>query len=160
MTSLPFVCNLDRQVGELDVQIQAWHRANELSRKLESIPGIGPITTSALVASVGDAKNFANGRQMAAWLGLVPRQHSTGGKSNLLGISKRGDRYLRTLLIHGARSVIMHTQRKLGGTGWLHDLLSRRNKNIAAVALANKNARTVWALLAHGRQYQGDYAAA
>ena len=86
---------LDRQVGEMEVQIQAWHRANSLSRKLEKIPGIGPITASALRASIGDAKNFANGRQLAAWLGLVPKQHSSGGKTNLLGISKRGDTYLR-----------------------------------------------------------------
>jgi transposase len=84
---------LDRQVGEMEVQIQAWHRSNALSRKLEKIPGIGPITASALVASIGDAKNFTNGRQLAAWLGLVPKQHSSGGKTNLLGISKRGDTY-------------------------------------------------------------------
>jgi transposase len=85
--------NLDQQVGELERQLQLWHRANGLSCKLEKVPGIGPITATALVASVGDAKQFANGRQLAAWLGLVPRQHSTGGKANLLGISKRGDTY-------------------------------------------------------------------
>ena len=93
---------LARQVGELEREIQRWHRGNEASRKLEEIPGIGPITASALVASIGDAKSFDNGRQVAAWLGLVPKQHSSGGKSTLLGISKRGDSYLRTLLIHGA----------------------------------------------------------
>ncbi len=98
---------LARQVGELEREIQRWHRGNEASRKLEEIPGIGPITASALVASIGDAKSFDNGRQVAAWLGLVPKQHSSGGKSTLLGISKRGDSYLRTLLIHGARSVIL-----------------------------------------------------
>jgi transposase len=152
--------NLDRQVGELEVQIQAWHRSNALSRKLEKIPGIGPITASALIASIGDAKNFGNGRQLAAWLGLVPRQHSTGGKSNLLGISKRGDCYLRTLLIHGARAVLWHAERKPDGHGWLHNLLSRRHKNVAAVALANKNARMVWALLAHDREFRSDYATA
>jgi transposase len=92
---LDYLKDLDRQVGELEVQIKAWHRSNALSRKLEKIPGIGPITASALIASVGNAKNFKNGRQLAAWLGLVPRQHSTGGKSNLLGISKRGDSYPR-----------------------------------------------------------------
>jgi transposase len=148
--------DLDRQVGEMEVQIQAWHRANALSRKLEGIPGIGPITASALVASIGDAKNFANGRQLAAWLGLVPKQHSTGGKTNLLGISKRGDTYLRTLLIHGARAVIRHAERKPDGQGWLHKLIGRRNKNVAAVALANKNARIVWALLAHNREFRSD----
>ena len=97
---------LDKGVEELEAQIKVWHRANETSRKLESIPGIGPLTASALVASVGDAKNFENGRQLAAWLGLVPRQHSSGGRPTLLGMSKRGDAYLRTLMIHGSRSVI------------------------------------------------------
>lgn len=149
---------LDRQVGELEVQIHSWHRDNEVSKKLAKIPGIGPITASALVASIGDAKSFENGRQLAAWLGLVPRQHSSGGKQLLLGISKRGDTYLRTLLIHGARAVIRVAERKVGhADGWLARLMGRRNKNVAAVALANKNARTVWALLAHGRDYQADY---
>jgi transposase len=149
---------LDRQVGELEVQIQIWHREHEASKKLAQIPGIGPITASALVASIGDAKSFENGRQFAAWLGLVPRQHSSGGKQVLLGISKRGDTYLRTLLIHGARAVIRVAERKAGyADSWLARLMGRRNKNVAAVALANKNARTVWALLAHGRDYQADY---
>jgi transposase len=116
---------LDRQVGELEVQIQSWHRDSEASRKLAQIPGIGPITASALVASIGDAKSFENGRQLAAWLGLVPRQHSSGGKQVLFS--------------------------------WLARLLGRRHKNVAAVALANKNARTVWALLTHGRDYEPNY---
>jgi transposase len=149
---------LDRQVEELEVQIQLWHRENEASRRLADIPGIGPITASALVASVGDARNFENGRQLAAWVGLVPRQHSTGGKQTLLGISKRGDRYLRTLLIHGARAVIRVAKHKLHDASiWLRRLLSNKNPNIAAVALANKNARIVWALLAHGRAYEVNY---
>lgn len=105
--------NLDQQVGELEWQIRTWHHSNALSYKLEKVPGIGPITATALVASIGDAKQFANGRQLAAWLGLIPRQHSTGGKARLLGISKRGDCYLRTLLIHGARAVILAAERKL-----------------------------------------------
>jgi transposase len=151
---------LDRQVGEMEVQIQIWHRANELSRKLEAIPGIGPLTASALTASIGDAKNFANARQLAAWLGLVPKQHSTGGKTNLQGISKRGDPYLRTLLIHGARAVILRAERKLNEHSWLRRLVSRRNKNVAAVALANKNARIVWALLAKNERFRSDYAIA
>ena len=109
------------------------------------------------MASIGDAKNFDNGRQLAAWLGLVPRQHSSGGKPTLLGISKRGDTYLRTLLIHGARAVVRVSERKTDTDTWLKQLLARRHKNVAAVALANKNARTVWALLAHGRDYQPDY---
>jgi transposase len=152
---------LDRQAGEIDVQIAAWHRSNPLSRKLAAVPGIGPVTASALVAAVGDAKTFANGRQFAAWLGLVPRQNSSGGKNVLLGISKRGDTYLRTLLIHGARSVLCAAQRKTAQVGgWLGKLIERRNPNITAVALANKNARVVWALLAHDREFQPDYVAA
>lgn len=148
---------LDRQVDELERQIQAWHRENEASRKLERIPGIGPITASALVASVGDARHFASGRQLAAWLGLVPKQHSSGGKEVLLGMSKRGDTYLRTLLIHGARSVIFRARHKAQKDNWLHRLLARRHPNVAAVALANKNARIVWALLAHDRLFRADY---
>jgi transposase len=151
---------LDRQVAELEAQITAWHRESESSCRLEQIPGIGPITATALVATMGEARNFANGRQVAAWLGLVPRQHSTGGKPTLLGMSKRGDAYLRTLLIHGARSMILALRRKANPDGWLHSLLKRRNANVAAVALANKNARIAWALLAHERTYRADYAAA
>ena len=148
---------LDRQVGELETEIQLWHRDNAASQKLARIPGIGPMTASAMVASIGDARNFKDGRQLAAWLGIVPRQHSTGGKSTLLGISKRGDTYLRTLLIHGARAVIRVAQRKPDADPWLKSLLARRNKNVAAVALANKNARTIWALLAHDREYEAHY---
>jgi transposase len=151
---------LDRQVGEMEVQIRVWHLANAVSRKLEAVPGIGPLTASALAASIGDAKNFTNGRQLAAWLGLVPKQHSTGGKANLQGISKRGDPYLRTLLIHGARAVILRAERRLDEHGWLRRLIGRRNKNVAAVALANKNARIVWALLAKDQGFRPDYAAA
>jgi len=153
--------DLDQQVDELDAQIQAWHRASEASRRLAEIPGIGPITASALVATVGDATNFENGRQMAAWLGLVPKQHSSGGKQTLLGISKRGDSYVRTLLIHGARAVIRVADRKANHPdSWLGKLLGRRNKNIAAVALANKNARIVWAILTQDRRYDAEYATA
>ena len=148
---------LDRQVGKLEVQIQSWHSNSVVSCKLAEIPGIGPITASALVASIGDAKNFDSGRQVAAWLGLVPRQHSSGGKQNLLGISKRGDTYLRTLLIHGARSVIYRAGHKPESCSWINGVVNRRNKNVAAVALANKNARIVWALLAHERQYGVSY---
>jgi transposase len=152
--------DLDRQVGELELQIQTWHRQSDVSRKLAQIPGIGPITASALVASIGDAKNFDSGRQVAAWLGLVPRQHSSGGKQNLLGMSKRGDTYLRTLLIHGARSVIYRAGQKPETCSWINGVVNRRNKNVAAVALANKNARIVWALLANGREFRSDYATA
>jgi transposase len=149
---------LDRQVHELEAQIILWHRGEAQSRRLEAIPGIGPLTASALVGSVGNASNFKSGRQFAAWLGLVPRQHSSGGKDRLLGISKRGDTYLRTLLIHGARSVLWRVKKKTGDSkGWLARLAARRNPNVAAVALANKNARIAWALLAHGRTYQATY---
>jgi transposase len=151
---------LDRQVRELEMQIQIWHRDSSASQKLAKIPGIGPMTASATVASVGDARNFKNGRQLAAWLGIVPRQHSTGGKSTLQGISKRGDTYLRTLLIHGARAVIRVAERKPNADPWLKNLLVRRHKNVAAVALANKNVRTIWALLAHDRDYEPGYARA
>jgi transposase len=150
--------DLDQQVRELERQIIAWHRGSELSRKLEKIPGVGPLAATALVASIADARSFKNGRQVSAWLGLVPRQNSSGGKSTLLGISKRGDVYLRTLLIHGARSSILAAKRQGGNKNvWLANLLNRRHANIAAVALANKNVRTVWALLAHGRDFKPDY---
>jgi transposase len=150
--------NLDHQMNELERQIKTWHRQSSQSQRLEKIPGLGPLTASAVVASVGDAKTFRNGRQFAAWLGLVPRQKSSGGKEQLLGISKRGDTYLRTLLIHGARSVLFSLKRHAEEpTGWLMRVAERRNLNIAAVALANKNARIIWALLAHEREYQAGY---
>uniref|UniRef100_E6QQ65 Transposase of ISCARN91, IS110 family IS1111 group n=1 Tax=mine drainage metagenome TaxID=410659 RepID=E6QQ65_9ZZZZ len=151
---------LDQQVDELEAQIRHWHKESELSRKLEAIPGIGPITASAIVATVGKATEFKNGRQMAAWMGLVPKQHSSGGKQNLLGISKRGDVYLRTLLIHGARSVIRYAGDKAAPDGWLRKLMARRNNNVAAVALANKNARVIWALLAKGAIFHPNHAEA
>ena len=151
---------LDTRADNCEKKIVAWHKQSETSKKLEAIPGIGPLTATALIASIGEAKNFKNGRQVAAWIGLVPRQHSSGGKQNLLGISKRGDIYLRTLLIHGARSVIYRSGQKENPTdtqGWLNQLTQRRNKNVAAVALANKNARIVWALLNHNRDYQDNH---
>jgi transposase len=148
---------MDRQAKELEAQIQLWHRENASSCKLAEIPGLGPITASAIVATVGDAREFKNGRQLAAWMGLVPRQHSSGGKQNLLGISKRGDTYLRTLMIHGARAVIRFAENKAEPESWLRKLMARRNKNVAAVALANKNARVVWALLANDRIFRPDY---
>lgn len=151
---------LDKQVGELERQIVLWHRENEHSRKLEDIAGIGPLTASAYVASVGDARSFKNARQVPAWLGMVPRHEGTGGKVALGRISKRGEAYLRTLLIHGARAVIRQFARKPDPPeGWLKRLLARRNKNIAAVALAAKNARIAWALLAHERSFERDYVA-
>jgi transposase len=151
---------LDRQVNELELQIKLWHKENEASQRLEAIPGVGPITASAIVATVGNATEFKNSRQLAAWLGLVPKQHSSGGKQTLLGISKRGDTYLRTLLIHGARAVIRFAEKKAGPGSWLYKLIARRNKNVAAVALANKNARIIWALLTKKATFHPDHATA
>jgi transposase len=150
---------LDQQVDELESEIKQSHRQSEACRRIAEIPGIGPITASAIVASIGDAREFKSGRQLAAWLGLVPRQHSSGGKAMLLGISKRGDCYLRTLLIHGARAVIRATQNKLHASqSWLLRLIERRSKNVASVALANKNARIIWALLVNDhRIYESGY---
>ena len=149
---------LDGQVQALEKQIKTWHQSNEDSQRLEKIPGFGVLTASALVASLGDARSFRNGREMAAWLGLVPRQHSSGGKPLLLGISKRGDSYLRTLMVHGARSAIRVAERKQTTTdNWSTEMMKRRHKNVAAVARANKNARVAWALLAHGREYNANY---
>jgi len=150
--------HLDAQAREIERQIKAWHKNDANSQRLEAIPGIGPISASALVASIGDIHAFRNGRQLSAWLGLVPRQHSTGGTQVLLGISKRGDAYLRTLLIHGARSVLTAQKRWARGQGsWSSALARRRHPNVAAVALANKNARVVWALLARGQEYQPNH---
>jgi transposase len=151
---------IDQQVEALERQIKLWHRENEQSRELEAIAGIGPITASALVATLGDAKSFKNARQVPAWLGMVPRHKGTGGKAKLGRISKRGDVYVRTLLIHGARSVIRQLERKPDSAdGWLKNLIARRNKNVAAVALAARNARVAWALLAHERSYVHGYTA-
>lgn len=151
---------LDQQVHALEKEIEQWHRANAVSGRLAQIPGIGPITATALVATIGDAQHFQNGRQLAAFLGLVPKQHSSGGKQQLLGISKRGDSYLRTLLIHGARSVMRLAPGKPDANPWLTRMLSRRPSNVTAVALANKNARIVWALMATDHDYVPNAAAA
>jgi transposase len=152
---------LRQQAEAIEEEIKRWHAQNEASCRLAEIPGIGPLTASALVASIDDARAFASGRQLAAWMGLVPRQHSSGGKPHLLGISKRGDGYLRTLMIHGARSVILRAQKKVGyAESWLGRLLARRHKNIVACALANHTARVAWALLAHDRRYESTYSAA
>lgn len=149
---------LGRQVDEIEAQIRAWHRNNGLSLRLGRIPGVGPLTATAMVASIGDARHFRSGRELAAWLGLVPRQHSSGGKPTLLGISKRGDVYLRTLLIHGARSLAYSIGRKANPDSWLYRLMGRRNQNVAVVAQANKTARIVWAVLFHNREFQPGYA--
>jgi transposase len=151
---------LDDQVKAIERDIQAWHKTSAVSRALAEQPGIGPLTASAYVATVGQAANFKNGRQAAACIGLVPRQHSSGGKTVLLGISKRGDVYLRTLLIHGARSVIRAAERHPEQHPWLMQLVARRGKNVAAVALANKHARVAWARMREQDRSPADSTAA
>ena len=150
---------LDDRVGELDREILAIAEGNPAAKRLQQLRGVGPIIASALVSAVGNAAQFANGRQMAASLGLTPRQHSSGGKDRLLGISKRGDSYLRALLIHGARSVIFAAKGKTDRLSqWVSRLAERRHPNVAAVALANKTARMAWAMLRRGTDYQPDLA--
>jgi len=148
---------LDERIGYYEHEIKTVSRDSELCQRLEGIPGIGPITSTALIASVGDARVFKNGREFAAFLGLVPKQRSSGGRSLLLGISKRGDGYLRKLLVHGARSVVSHNGRRLDKdrrSQWISSLEERRGMNRTAVALANKNARIAWALMVSGAQYR------
>ena len=135
-------------------RIKAISQQHEACRLLLTIPGIGPLVATAMLAAIGDVSVFKNGREMSAWLGLVPRQHSTGGKDRLLGISKRGDVYLRMLLIHGARSALRIAGKKDDKRSrWAFDLAARRGNNIAAVALANKNVRAAWAMLTKGEEY-------
>jgi len=145
------------QVLGLEKKLKTWHRANEASRRLETIPGVGVITATALVATIGDASQFHSGRQLAAWLGLVPRQYSSGGKERLGRISKRGDGYLRKLLVHGARTVLLWSRRKKETRSpWLEALLARRPTNVVLVAMANKTARVVWALLSRSETFRAD----
>jgi transposase len=143
---------LGKRVEGIEAAILAWHKENEASRRLATVPGIGPITASAIVATVGNAPDFGSARHFAAWIGLVPKQNSTGGKPRQGGISKAGDRCLRRLLVLGATAVIRHTRAK-AREGWLGSLLERRPTMVAAVAQANKAARTAWALLARGGSY-------
>ncbi len=146
---------LDQRIAATDQQIERVFEADEACQRLAQLPGIGPLTATALVAAVGDATAFKNGRQFAAWLGLVPRQHSTGGKTTLLGMTKRGNCYLRTLLIHGARAVLRVVDRKTDARSrWLQGVKARRGMNCASVAQANKTARVAWALLAKGDRYR------
>jgi transposase len=146
---------LEDRIDKADARLQRVFEGYEVCRRLAQVEGVGVLTATALVAAVGDAKVFKNGRQMSAWLGLVPRQHSSGNKDRLLGISKRGDRYLRMLLVHGARSVVYHAdQKKDARSRWVSQLKTRRGANRACVALANKNARIAWALMAHEQEYR------
>jgi transposase len=149
-------CTLDKRLAYYNEKIATLCEAHPVCQRLGTIPGIGPLTATALVAAVSDATHFKNGRQFAAWLGLVPRQHSTGGKARLLGISKRGDSYVRKLLIHGARATLRWVKLKTDRRSqWVRGLIERRGKNKAAVALANKNARIAWALLRSDQTYTG-----
>ena len=147
--------HLDQQISKLEIQLETVCKQSKACQRLLTIPGVGLLTATALIAAVGDISAFKNGRELAAWIGLVPRQHTTGGKPTLLGISKRGDSYLRTLLIHGGRTVVRvadkHQDRR---NRWISDLDKRREKNISAVAVANKNARIAWSLLTHETSYQ------
>lgn len=144
----------DTRIAELDAEIVQAALSDETVQRLQSIPGIGPMTATALVAAVGDARQFARGRDLSASLGLTPGQHSSGGKERLLGITKHGDCYLRTLLVHGARAVLKGAARKDDPRSrWVMSVAHRRHKNVAAVALANKMARIAWALLTRGGTY-------
>ena len=152
---------LDEDILAYDRRIEAMVRHSPLMQRIVKVCGVGPITASAIVASVGDAKLFKNGRQFAAWLGLVPRQYSTGGRSILGRITKRGDVYLRTLLIHGARSALITLSRRTDRLSrWAAELVQRRGFKKACVAMAAKNARIIWALLAKGENFRLERAAA
>jgi transposase len=146
---------LKRQISAFEKKIVQWHRSNEMSRRLATIPGVGPITASALVATIADPGHFASARQFAAWVGLVPRQHSTGGKERLGAISKRGNPYLRRLLVIGAQSVLRWGLARLAkASPWLQGLLARRPLNVVATALANKMARIIWAMMTRNESYR------
>src|ERR1700730_923937 len=146
---------MKEQILEFDRLIRAWHRSNEMSMRLEEAPGVGPVLATALVAAVADPKSFRSGRNFSAWIRTVPKQHSSGGKNRLGNISKQGDRYLRGLFVAGALAVIRYA--KIHGTKhrpWLTALLARRPTKVAAIALANKIARMVWAMMAKGERYK------
>ncbi|OTP79783.1 IS110 family transposase [Caballeronia sordidicola] len=145
---------LDEQVAQIERRMREWKKEDKAVKAISEIPGVGLLTATAAVAMMGDPKAFRSGREFAAWAGLVPKQTGSGGKINLHGISKHGDAYLRTLLIHGARAVLRHA--KEAGT-WVDLMIKRRPKNVVIVALANKMARMIWAVLAHDRPYQKNY---
>ena len=146
---------LSEQIRKIEIELMAWHRSNPASRRLETIPGIGFITATALVATVGDARVFRSGRQFAAWLGLVPKQHSSGGKERMGAISKMGDRYLRHLLVVGATAVVRYTKRKPTTVSlWATRLLERKPARLVTVAVANKTARIAWAVMTREESYR------
>jgi transposase len=150
---------LDEQIGQIDRELGQQLREDERSQRLLEIPGIGPITASVLMTELGDAQQFGSARQFAASVGLVPRQYSTGGRPKLLGISKRGDKNLRRLLVQGARAIMQRIDRRTDRLGvWVRELLERRHSNVVACALANKLARIAWAILANGTNYRSEQA--
>lgn len=151
------LATLDEKIAQIERRLLEWKRQDKACRAIADIPGVGLLTATAAVATMGDAKVFRSGREFAAWLGLVPRQTGSGGKVWLHGISKRGDTYLRTLLIHGARTVLAHSKKP---SAWVLALGARRPANVVIVALANKMARMIWALVAHDRQYDKDHVSA
>ncbi|MFT5392091.1 MAG: transposase [Gammaproteobacteria bacterium] len=149
------LCALGERLEAFEERLKSQFRDNPVCQRLAKIGGISAVTATAIVAWVGNASVFDGGRGLAPWMGLVPRQYSTGGKTRLGSISRRGDRYLRTLLIHGARSVIRHPGDKQDTRScWLRQLVARRGKNVASVALTNKNARTIWAIMAREEDYR------
>jgi len=148
---------LDEQIAGIERRMREWVKEDRAVKAISEIPGVGLLSATAAVAMMGDAKAFASGREFAAWAGLVPKQTGSGGKVNLLGISKRGDTYLRTLLIHGARSVLTHAKEP---SPWIEQICKRRPYNVVVTALANKMARTIWAVLAHDRPYQREFVSA
>lgn len=148
------VAKLDQRIAEIERRLEAWMKQDPSCLRIATIPGVGLLTATAAIATMGNASAFKSGREFAAWLGLVPAQTGTGGKVRLLGISKRGDTYLRTLLIHGARGNLTRVKEP---NAWLQGISQRRPKNVVTVALANKMARTIWALLAHERDYDASF---
>ena len=142
-----------RRIAEVDARIMAWHRTNPVSRRLVTIPGIGPLIATAIAATVPDPDDFRGGREFAAWLGLVPRQTSTGGKPRLGRISRLGDKYIRQLLIVGAQTVLLRSK-AARSNAWIQGLLARRPRLVVAIALANKMACVVWAVMAKGQSYR------
>ena len=150
---------INKQILESDRRIIANARSTDVGRRLMEIPGVGPVLASAVVATVADPGVFKSGRNLAAWVGLVPRQNSSGGKGRLGGITKQGDRYLRQLLVIGALAVVRYAVRNGTRRPWLVQLLARRTPKVAAVALANKNARMVWAIMTSGERYREPLAA-
>jgi transposase len=151
---------LDRRIETLDGDIESIAKSDPVAQRLQQLRGVGPLVATALIATVGNGDQFSKGRQMAASVGLTPRQHSSGGKDRLLGISKRGDAYLRTILIHGARSVVAQARHKEDRLSrWVTEVAKRRHPNVAAVALANKTVRMAWAMMNHDTDYDPAFAA-